>query len=426
MNCNTHFLLVDANNFYASCERVFNPLLERCPVVVLSNNDGCVIARSNEAKALGIPMGEPYFKIRPVIKKHGIKVYSSNYVLYGDMSQRIVNILRDSCPNVEVYSIDESFLKIGYSNMDATELTDYSIGLKKRIQKGTGIPVSIGIGRTKTLSKLANHIAKKQTDTGVYYLDVSDSKLSELDISKVWGVGRAYQRRLNAVDVHSVEQLQKVNQHWMLKEFGVVGLRLLKELNGFACYDLEQAVSERKNTMVSRSFSQDVYDLDVLKEKVATFTARLAEKLRQYDQIAGVLTVYLWVNKHKNKRLDGRLCFATTVQLPIATSNTNELIRYVLAVTECLYEPNTNYKKAGVLASDLSPNTVLQTNLFHSTAPTLKARKLIAAMDTINKKMGSNTVHFSAMGTTKKHLRPNANFKSKRFTTRWGELLVVR
>jgi DNA polymerase V len=422
---NSYFLIVDANNFYASCERVFNPSLENKAVVVLSNNDGCVIARSNEAKALGIPMGEPFFKVRPIIQQHNIQVYSSNYILYGDMSQRIANILRDNCPNVEVYSIDESFVKVNFVNVSEAELIEYAHTLKRKIGKGTGIPVSIGIGRTKTLSKLANHIAKKQTDNGVYLLHQNDAKLAQIDISKVWGVGRGYKKRLNKVGIETVRQLQEVHEHWMKREFGVVGQRLHKELNGFACYDLEEAMSERKNTMVSRSFQNDVYDLDILKQKVATFATRLGEKLRQYDQITSILTVYLWVNKHKNKRLDGRRCFASSVQLPIATSNTNELIRYALAITECLYQTDTNYKKAGVLASELSPEQVIQTNLFHSTEPTLKAKKIMQAMDAINQKMGSNTVHFSATGVQETHLRPNTNFKSKRFTTCWEELVVA-
>ena len=420
----TLFALADCNNFYASCERVFNPKLYNRPVVVLSNNDGCVVARSNEAKALGIPMGIPLFQIRDLIKKHGVAVYPSNYALYGDMSRRVMSILQRHCADVEIYSIDEAFLKLDFYGFDEDKCFSFALDLRAKILQWTGLPVSIGIAPTKTLAKLANHIAKKQTDEGVFVLRPQHPKLEKIDIEEVWGVGTAYKRRLNAIGVQTVAQLAQVNEYWMKKEFGIVGLRMLKELKGFPCLDLEPPVESRKNTMVSRSFKSDIYKLEDLSEAVAIYATRLGEKLRKFDQQASVLTIFLWANRFKNKRPDGRSCFSRTVELPLATSNTNELIAWSLGVVRAIYQKGTNYKKAGILASDLSPQSLLQTNLFVPEAPTLKSAKLMQAMDTINRQMGRNTVYFAACGKSP-NFKLKAERKSQRFTTRWNEMLVI-
>ena len=416
--------LADANNFYASCERVFNPRLINCPVIVLSNNDGCVVARSNEAKALGIGMGEPYFKVRDLVRKNKVAVFSSNYALYGDMSERVMNILQDNSADMEVYSIDEAFLKFNFYGFKDKENFDYAINLRTKILKGTGIPVSIGIAQTKTLAKLANHIAKKQTKDGVYILYPDDSKLQEMEIDELWGVGQAYKRRLNAVGIKTVAELAIVSEEWMKKEFGVVGLRLLKEIKGFPCYNLEPPVESRKNMMVSRSFSSDVVKLADLTEAVSTYATRLGEKLRHFKQKTGVITIFLLANRFKENPNEKKGCFSRTVELPLATSNTNELIMWSVAVTKQLFQEGVKYKKAGIMAGELTPEQQLQTSLFVSEEMHLKSAKLMKSIDSINKKMGRNTVFFASCGIEPTWKLKSA-WRSKRFTTRWEELLRV-
>lgn len=416
--------LADCNNFYASCERVFNPKLHKRPVVVLSNNDGCVVARSNEAKALGIPLGVPLFQIRDLVRQHKIAVYSSNYALYGDMSRRVMTILQKHCADVEIYSIDEAFLKLDFYGWDERQCYDFALSLRAKILQWTGIPVSIGIAPTKTLAKLANHIAKKQTEEGVFILDPGHEKLKTIDIEEIWGVGAAYKRRLNAVGIETVAQLVKVREDWMKKEFGVVGLRMLKELKGFSCLGLEPPVESRKNMMVSRSFPKDVYKLEDLTEAVAVYATRLGEKLRHYRQHTSVITVYLWANRFKHKNPDGQGCFARTIELPLATSNTNELIAWALAVVKALYRKDTNYKKAGILAGELTPEAILQTSLFMPETLSLRSAKLMKIMDEINRNYGKNTVYFAACGRNP-NFRLKSAWRSKRFTTRWDEILIV-
>jgi DNA polymerase V len=395
------FGLVDCNNFYASCERVFNPKLNRQPVIVLSNNDGCVVARSNEAKALGIGMGEPYFKVKELVVKNNVAVFSSNYALYGDMSERVMNILQDHCAEMEIYSIDEAFLQLTFQRYSTAAYGDYGAMLRQKILQGTGIPVSVGIAATKTLAKLANHIAKKQTTNGVYFLQPEDPKLQELDIDELWGVGSAYKRKLNAVGIKTVFDLSRVPEGWMRKEFGVVGLRLLKEIKGFSCYDLEVPIESRKNMIVSRSFSKDVYAFSELTEAVAAYATRLGEKLRHYQQQTGVITVFLLANRFKNKRPDGQVSFSKTVELPHTTSNGNELIAWAIAAAKSLFQEGTNYKKAGILATDLKPDNQLQTNLFVSELKTLQSAQLMKSVDAINKKMGK-TPFFSWLAVRNK------------------------
>ncbi len=418
------FALVDCNNFYASCERVFDPRAIGQPVVVLSNNDGCVIARSEEAKALGIPMGEPLFKVKRLVREKNVRIFSSNYVLYGDMSRRVMEVLARHCADVEVYSIDEAFLELRFANQTSDSLQAWAGELRAKVLSWTGIPVSIGIAPTKTLAKLANHLAKKRTREGVYALYPDNDLLKELDITKVWGVGRRYRERLNAAGVRSVFDLQQVRQRWMRQEFGVVGLRLVKELNGQVCADLEPPQSERKHTMVSRSFAKDIYELEEIQRRLALYATRLGEKLRQYDQAAGVLTIYLWVNKYRNERKDGRSCFARSVTLPVATNNTNHLIAWSKVIAAALFEEGTNYKKAGILAGELVPQGLPQGNLFHDHQSHEQDNRVMATIDAINKKMGRSTVFFAACGE-RPAIYTNQDYRSRCFTTRWGELLSI-
>lgn len=418
------FALVDCNNFYASCERVFAPELETRPIVVLSNNDGCVIARSNEAKALGIMMGEPLFKVKKLVHAKNVKIFSSNFALYGDMSRRVMEVLSLHCADIEVYSIDEAFLELRFAGQTTESLETWAKELRNKVLTWTGIPVSIGIAPTKTLAKLANHIAKKRTITGVYSLQPTDPLLQQLEVGEVWGVGRRYRERLNMVNVNTVTDLQVINEEWMRKEFGVIGLRLVKELNGYVCHKLELPQTERKHTMVSRSFATDLYNLTEIQKRLALYATRLGEKLRQYEQAAGVITVYLWVNRFRNLRKDGRSCFAQSVTLPISTNNTNHLIAWSKVIAAGLFEPGTNYKKAGIMASELVPQGLSQGNLFHDHATHARNDRMMEVVDQINDKMGRSTVFFAACGNRPK-IPMRQEHRSPCFTTQWGELLEV-
>ncbi|MEM9835506.1 MAG: Y-family DNA polymerase [Bacteroidota bacterium] len=419
-----YFALVDCNNFYASCERVFQPQYNGQPVVVLSNNDGCVIARSNEAKALGIPMGEPLFKVKQLVKSKNVKVFSSNYTLYGDMSRRVMEVLHQHCDDMEIYSIDEAFLSLRFAQQTLASLQAWAIRLRRTVHQHTGIPVSIGIGPTKTLAKLANHVAKRHTTTGVHYLPAGNAWLGKLAVDKVWGVGRAYVRRLGVHQVQTVADLVAVKESWMRQEFGVVGLRLLKELKGVPCLELDPPISGRKHTMVSRSFSHDLYDLPEIQRRLALYATRLGEKLRQYNQAAGVITVYLWVNKFKNQRKDGRTGFARSLTLPLATSNTNQLIKYSAQIAAKLYEAGNNYKKAGILASELRPAGVQQGNLFAAHQPHQRASHVMETLDQINRRMGRDMVYFASCGHRPK-IPFRQEYRSPCYTTKWTDILTI-
>lgn len=420
-----YFALVDCNNFYASCERLFQPQLNTTPIVVLSNNDGCVIARSNEAKALGIPMGEPFFKVRQLAETGRVKVFSANFALYGDLSRRVMETLATFCADLEVYSIDEAFLKLNFAGQTADSLLEWAVKVKNKVGRGVGIPVCVGIAQTKTLAKMANHIAKKRTASGVYFLRPDDAVLREIAVGEVWGVGRAYDRRLAAVGIRTVADLAAVDQRWMRSEFGVVGLRLVKELNGEVCQGLEPPVSGRQHTMVSRSFANDLYDLPEIERRLALYATRLGEKLRQYDQAATTLTVCLWANRFKNKRADGRTYFAHTVELPQATNHTNRLIEWSRRVGAALYAEGTNYKKAGVMAGQLVPGNRIQQALFTDQPTAARHDKLMEVLDAINRKQGKESLHFAGCGTQGTSIPLRQEHRSPRYTTHWGELLRI-
>jgi DNA polymerase V len=410
-----NFILADCNNFYASCERAFDPRLDGKPIVVLSNNDGCVVARSQEAKALGVEMGEPYFKRQEFFKRNSIFTFSSNYQLYGDMSARVMDILSRHCDDMEVYSIDEAFLKSNLLPQDFEVVRDTLI-------RATGIPVSIGIAKTKTLAKLANHIAKKRT--GIFQLEPGNDLLKDIHITKVWGVAKGYERRLSKVGVKTVRELQNLSLSWIGKEFGVVGVRLIKELRGMPCYGLESPVTSRKNIMVSRSFRQDIIELEALLESTSIFASRLGEKLRKYNQATGRITVFCIANPFKENLVATKRYFAKTIELPIATSNTNELISYTSKVIKCLYVKGIKYKKAGIISSKLRPFDAVQLNLFKS--KNLANSSLMNVLDSINFRMGRETVYFSSCGTPKhRKWSRKEQFCSPRYTTRWDDILRI-
>lgn len=428
MGNHTIFALVDCNNFYASCERVFQPRLNNQPIVVLSNNDGCVVARSNEAKALGIKMGVPIFKIRNLVNKHQVKVFSSNYALYGDMSARVMNILKQKCADIEVYSIDEAFLWFRFLNTSIPEIITFFESLRHTILQQTGIPVSIGFAKTKTLAKLANHIAKKQTKNGVFSLlnpAVQTNYLQKLPIEKVWGIGRQYEKRLNHFGIKNIAELRQANQQWIRKEFNVMLLRTVKELNDEVCFKLEMVTKNRKSIMVSRSFAKDITDLQDLKPLVARYATRLGEKLRKRQLKTKTIQVFLMINPFKGKNSNQSKYTSKIIELSHTTSNDNELIKAAIFAIRKLYQPNQLYKKAGIMALDIYPENYTQYHLFRNTTFTDKSAALMKAVDTINLKMRQKMVHFATCGDTTV-FKQNQNQLSPRYTTRWEDILVIK
>jgi DNA polymerase V len=417
------FALIDCNNFYVSCERLFQPMLHGKPVVVLSNNDGCVIARSDEAKALGIPMGLPAFKLAHLVKEHSIEVYSSNYTLYGDLSARVMTTLTQWTPDVEVYSIDEAFLQFSPLPLDA--LTTYGQSMRATIQQWTGIPVSIGIGPTKTLAKLANRLAKRSTEAkGVVALMSPaqiEATLTQTPIEDIWGIGPGYTRRLKAHEIRTALQLRQVNDRWVRQKLGTVGLRLVWELRGIACLPLERCPSPQQSLMVSRSFGRPITTLSEMREAVATYTTRAAEKLRKSHLATGVLTVFLMTNRFTD---EPQYSNSVTRSFPVATQDTAELMRYALRGIEQTFHEGYRYQKAGVILTALVPAHQIQTHLFDG-QDRERSKQLMAAIDTINKEWGTGTIRYADVGLRPAWMMRCAR-RSPRYTTRWEELAVVQ
>jgi len=382
------FALVDCNNFYVSCECLFNPAIESKPVIVLSNNDGCVVARSNEAKKLGIAMGVPAFEIADKIKRHNIELFSSNYTLYADMSSRIMQTLSAFAPNIEIYSIDEAFL--GLSGIKA-DLTEYARKIRRTVKKWTGIPVSIGIGPTKTLAKVANRIAKKNADTdGVFNLtDLSslDGILASVPVEKVWGIGIKSAIKLKRAKIKTALDLRDANPGWIKQIFGVLGQRTVYELQGRCCYRLEQNPPTRKTVVVSRIFGEPVESKEKLKEATASYAARAAEKLREDQLAAAAMTVYVTTSMF----IENRCYNSHTVQFDVATSDTMELIQAAHRCIDKLYHRGFKFKKSGVVLSGLVPQTNIQKSLLEN-FDTEKSRRLMQAVDAINAR-GAGVVH---------------------------------
>ncbi|MBW2651057.1 MAG: Y-family DNA polymerase [Deltaproteobacteria bacterium] len=418
------FALVDCNNFYVSCERVFNPGLIGKPAVVLSNNDGCVIARSNEAKSIGIQMGIPVFKIRDMIKAHKVHVYSSNYALYGDMSQRIIEILSDFTPDVETYSIDEAFLDLpGFKKRN---LTDYGYSIRSKIRKWTGIPVSVGIAETKTLAKIANRIAKK-SDKADGVLDLTgpsyrDNALAITDVEDIWGVGRSYSKLLRGVDINNALQLRNAPGSFIKKKMGITGLKILQELRGVSCYPLEQCPPPKKEITVSKAFKHPLIDRADINEAVAAYTSRGAEKLRAGHLEANILVVFLMTNPYHR---ESRYFNMKTIRLPFSTSDTSELIRYAHAGLDEIYRKGYLYKKAGIIFRDLSSDSHTQTTLFDYKKEE-HSREIMQVFDSINKRFGSDSVRYAATGSTgNQKWKTVFQHRSPSYTTNWDQLPKV-
>ncbi|QDD11799.1 Y-family DNA polymerase [Candidatus Methylopumilus rimovensis] len=412
--------IIDVNNFYVSCERVFNPKLENKPVVVLSNNDGCAISRSNEAKALGIKMGTPWFKFKEFAKQGNVTALSSNYTLYLDMSHRVMTLLSKFSPDQEVYSIDESFLDL--TSFKSKDLIQYSQQIKTKIKQWTGLPVSIGIGSTKTLSKLANHIAKKNSSfKGVCNLNVMDQDtletwMSHIPVNEVWGVGRSLALKLNQLGIISVLDLKLADPDYIRQQFSIVLEKTVRELNGVICMELKDIAEPNKEIMVSRSFGRRVKDKQELIEAVTAYTSRAAERMRKQESVATSLYIYIRTSPHDDKKQ-----YANGINIPLfqPTDDSMALTNAALLGLDYIYREGFDYQKAGVTLCNLTSKDKMQGNLFNDTI----AHSRMKIMDTINQRW-KGKLKLGSEGVTKEW-EMKAQFKSRNYTTDWDQLMIA-
>jgi len=415
------YALVDCNNFYASCERVFSPNLRHQPIVVLSNNDGCVIARSNEAKAF-IPMGAPAFKFKKVFNKHNIQVFSSNYALYGDMSNRVMKMLATFTPNIEIYSIDEAFLQ--FKNFDYVNLQAYCESIKKTVDKGTGIPISIGIASTKALSKAANKIAKKffKYTGGVYMIDTDKKRIKVLKwlaIDDVWGIGRHYARHLKFKKIITAYDFINLPDAWVRKQMSVVGLRIKKELEGISTLSLE-SVNPKKAIATTRTFDNMYTDYETLKERISTFMVSCAEKLRRERSHCNMLMVFIQTNPFRQDLPQYRNNIVVHTQYP--THSSIDLIKYAVQGLSKIFKKGYHYKKAGVIVMGLTPENTKQFTLFNEENP--KHQSVMKAIDNLNKSIGQNKVKFASQDMERMWKMKQERL-SPRYTTNINEIINV-
>ena len=411
--------LIDVNNFYVSCERAFNPKLKTKPVVVLSNNDGCAISRSNEVKELGIAMGAPWFRMQALVKQHGIVGLSSNYPLYADMSNRVMSILRDFSPNQEVYSIDECFLDLtGFSFVN---LAEYGQTMRRRILDWTGLPVCVGIGSTKTLAKLANHCAKKQpVFKGVCNFNALTDKaltnlLAGLPVGEVWGVGRKLSPKLNAIGIHTALDLKCADPNRIRQQFSVVMQKTVMELNGTVCIELQEIASPKKQILSSRSFGHSVADYNSLAESITLYMSRAAEKLRKQGSCAGSVFVYIRTSPFKTE--EPQYSNGMTIPLPIPTDDTRQLVKLALWGLKRIYKAGFKYAKAGVMIGELVSASEVQPDFFAKNFE-ISSNKLMGVLDAVNNKMGRGTMKLASEGF-KQPWRMKQGNKSPNYTTQW-------
>jgi DNA polymerase V len=415
------YALIDCNNFFVSCERVFKPALAKVPVVVLSNNDGCVIARSNEAKALDIPMGAPYFKFKSLFRKHGVQVFSSNFTLYGDLSFRVMETIRTLVTEVEVYSIDEAFV-----SLDADTALNQARDLRQRIEKWTGIPVSIGLAKTKTLAKLASKIAKKYAAYGgVFQLsdpDVIDKVLDHFLVEDIWGIGRRYTQELQSCGVHTAKQLRDCSDTWIRKKMKISGLRTVLELRGFSAYTIDNLPQQRKSIVCAKSFGHLITELKEIREVLATYVASIAEKLRKERLEIGYLSVYIATNRFDTKQ--AYYSHSRSISLGNPTNYTPRLTALAFDLLAQVYKEGLSYKKAGVLASQLTPEAGRQLSLFEDISTYKKQQDLMQLVDHVNHRFGKNALRFLSTGTSNSW-HSKAQSKSSSYSTTWEDLLNI-
>ena len=390
--------LVDCNSFYVSCERLFNPKIRKKPVVVLSNNDGCIISRSNEAKALGIKMGEPYFKEKDIIVKNDVQVFSSNYALYGDLSRRVMRTLKRFNCDIEIYSIDEAFLDL--SNYSDNEIEDVGKEIRNVVLQWTGIPTSIGIAKTKTLSKVANHIAKKKQSGLVSLIGVEniDPILEKVEINDVWGVGKQLTKFYHNNGIYNAKQLKNKSNTWIKKNSNVLGSRTAMELRGIPCIDLEKINTKRKSCVVSRSFGKRAESFQELKEAIAGYSLNASEKIRSESLVAKSITVFIRTSPFQNRY--GFYSNSKTIDLPMATNNSIEIVKTAVSGLETIFKNGYRYQKAGVMLSHLSDSNNGK-NLFSSERDE-KINSLMKSIDNTNYRYGRSTLSLASAGVHKK------------------------
>ncbi len=416
------FALVDCNNFYASCERVFEPRLVGRPIVVLSNNDGCVVARSKEAKALGIAMGVPLFHVRDIIKQHGVVVRSSNYALYGDMSERVMNILSASAPGHEVYSIDEIFLDL--ERLAVSDLQKWCWELRQRVRQWTGIPVSIGVGRTKTLSKVANKLAKTTSDDdGVFILtsEMAEDCLHKTEVGDVWGIGRRWSKMLNSRGVETALDFRNLQDGWVRQRMGIVGLRTVHELRGISCHDLETVKPDKQTTCCSRTFARASSDRDQVQSAVLSYAERAVEKIRHAGQVCRVVQVFIRTDRYDTDIAPYSISALEALMTP--TADSRAVVAAALRVFERIWKGGVPYRKAGVLLMELSSSQDVMPSLFDDRLS--GSESLMKAIDKMNSRFGRGSI---GLGLSPKEAkwRMRQERLSPRYTTRWEDIPHVR
>lgn len=415
--------LCDCNNFYASCERVFRPELNGRPVVVLSNNDGCVIARSNEAKKLGIGMGDPYFKIRDLLKRNNVAVFSSNFVLYGDMSRRVMSLLKKFVPATEVYSIDEAFLD--FTGMDQKRLDQLGREIARTVKRHTGIPVSIGIAPTKTLAKIASKLCKQypklEGSCFMHRPEDIEKVLRKFPVEDVWGIGRRYARMLKANGVDTAWDFTLLTPEWVRKRMSVVGLRMWKELRGEACIGFEQAPADKKQIATTRTFARDMTDYAELHRSVAQYAAACGEKLRAQNSVCAEIAVFILTNRHKENL--PQYYESQLLKLSVPTDSMLELTRYASRLLRRIYRKGYAYKRAGVILSDIRSKTGTQRDMFDATDRD-KHDRLMKAVDGLNAAFGRHKIVTAAAGA--EFFKMNREHLSDRYTTDWDGIIRVK
>jgi len=411
------YLLVDCNSFYASCEKVFRPDLRDRPVVVLSNNDGCIVARSREAKALGVSAWGPYFEAREKLQQHRVAVFSSNYELYGDLSQRVMNTLAKFSPDLEVYSIDEAFLWLKNADLKL------AAKVKLTVEQWTGVPVSVGIGPTKTLAKAANHLAKKK-DAGIMLINSQNREhyLAQIKVGDIWGVGRQYSKMLDRYGINNALQLSQSADNFIRQKMKITGLRTVYELRGRPCLTLELQPPAKKDITASRSFGQPITEYSQMRQAVASYITIAARKLRREKMLTRTVLVFVTTNPFQ----DNFYARSQIETLPVATADTSQLLHYANRALQKIYKEGYRYKKAGVMLLELSKPDFLQLDLFNGEAGySEKKRELLATIDRINQRYGKQTVNFST-ANFEHSWQMRRELKSPCYTTRWQELPIAK
>ena len=415
------FALIDCNNFYASCERVFDPSLKNKPVAILSNNDGCIIARSQEIKDMGITVGTPYYKVKSIIKRHNGVIYSSNYELYGSMSERVMTTLRSFSPEIETYSIDEAFMRLNNKDLPAT-----AVKIFKTVYKWTGIPVKIGIAKTKTLCKIAAELVKNKKISEGYFILTDDkiieNELKYFDVLDIWGIGRKTAEKLTKLGINTAEQLCCYPRELVKKKFGINLLRTVMELEGTQCYCMETTPQAKQSMCYSRSFGKAVTEYKEMRESIIYYATGVSENLRKENQLASAVTIYITTNRFNHEELPYSNSY--TLSLPEQSSSIREIVKYAVKCLEKIFRKGFRYKKSGIILSGLVDNRMAQGNLFSKQND--KNDKVSSAIDSINKQFGSGSIKLAAEGVKNREWKMRREYLSCHYTTDWNELLKIK